>query len=109
MFVFPVKIKSARESHFRPFLDFFHGRKRGFHAHFLLHFHGQSKVFTDAFMDFFTGGFSFSRKGKSEILIFFTEDNFFSRVQKKINFTKFHGKSKLYFSRTHFSIFTYVI
>ena len=82
-FFFPVKIKSARESHFLTFFDFFHGRKSGYHAHFLLNFHGQSKVFTDAFMDFFTGGLSFSREGNSEILIFFTEDNFFFTVTKK--------------------------
>ena len=82
---FSVKIKSARD------------------------FHGQSKVFTDAFLDFFTDGFSFSREENSEILIIFTEENFFSRVQKKVNFAKFHGKSRLYFSRTHVPIFTYVI
>ena len=109
VFFFPVKIKSARESYFRPFFDFFHGRKSAFHAHFFKNFHGQSKVFTDAFLDFFTDGFSFSREENSEILIIFTEENFFSRVQKKVNFAKFHGKSKLYFSRTHVPIFTYVI
>ena len=89
-FCFPVKIKSAREIHFRPFFDFFHGRISGFRTHFLLNFHGQSKVFTDVFWDFFTGGFSFSKEGTSKFLIFFTE----ARVQKKIHFTKFHGKGK---------------
>ena len=48
---FPVKIKSARESHFWLFLSFFHGRKffsrTLFHAHF--------GFFTDTFCDFFTG------------------------------------------------------
>ena len=108
-FFFPVKIKSARESHFWPFFDFFHGRQSGFHAHFFQLFHGQSKVFTDAIFDFFTDGFSFSREENSEILKIFTEGKFFSRVQKKVNFAKFHGKSKFYFSRTHLPIFTYVI
>ena len=59
-FLFPVKIKSARESHFWPFFDFFHGRKSCFHAHFFPLFHGQSKVFTDTFLDFFTGRFFFT-------------------------------------------------
>ena len=102
-------MKSARESHFRPFFDFFHGRWHGFHAHFFQHFHGQSKFFTDAFLDFFTDGFSFSREEISEILIIFTEGIFISRVQKKLNFAKFDGKSRLYFSRTPVPIFTYVI
>ena len=108
-FFLPVKIKSTRASQVRPFSEFFHGGKSGFHAHFLLHFHGQSKVFTDAFLDFFSGGFLFSLEGNSEFLIFFRNTTFFHGYKKKINFTKFHCKSKLYFSPTHFSIFTYVI
>ena len=81
-FFFSVKIKSARESYFRPFFDFFHGRRSGFHAHFFQHFHGQSKVFTDAFLDFFTDGFSFSREENSEMLSIFTEENFFTGTEK---------------------------
>ena len=107
---FFVKIKSARESRFLPFFDFFHETLCGFHAHFLTLFHGHSKFFTDAFLDIFTGGFSFSWTWYSEIVRIFTETTFsFHGYRKKINFTKFHGKSKLYFSRTHVSIFTYVI
>ena len=82
---FPVKIKSARESHFWRFLDFFHGWKSLFHVHFCPPFHGQSKVFTDTCLDFFHGWIFFSREGNSECLLIFTEEIFFSGVQKKDN------------------------
>ena len=78
---FPVKIKSARESHFWRFLDFFHGWKSLFHVHFCPPFHGQSKVFTDTCLDFFHGWIFFSREGNSECLLIFTEEIFFSGVQ----------------------------
>ena len=45
-FFFSVKIKSARESFFWPFFDFFHRRKM---------------AFTHTFLEFFTGGRNFSR------------------------------------------------
>ena len=55
-FFFPVKIKSARESHFCPFLRFFHGRDfffthtfsrtvEVFHGHFWRFFHGHDFCF----------------------------------------------------------------
>ena len=86
VFFFPVKIKSARESHFWPFFDFFYGRKSRFHAHFFPLFHGQSKVFTDTFLGFFTGGFFFTGR-KWAIFDNFHAWLFFSRVQKLITFT----------------------
>ena len=83
--------KKARESRFLPFFDFFHETLSGFHAHFLTLFHGHSNFFTDAILDIFKGGFSFSWTGYSEIVIIFTETIFsFHGYRKKINFTKFH-------------------
>ena len=73
---FPVKIKSARESHFWRFLDFFHRWKSLFHVHFCPPFHGQSTVFTDTCLDFFHGWIFFSREGNSECLLIFTEEIF---------------------------------
>ena len=84
-------------------------------------------AFTQTFFEFFTGGRKFSRtlgrifsrvdffftgrkrEGNEKLSIVFTQGFFFSQVQKKVKFIKFHGKSKLYFSRTLVSIFTYVI
>ena len=103
---FTVKIKSARESLFRPFFYFFHGRKSGFHAHFLLHFQGQSKVITDAFFDFARGDFLFHGNEIAKFWYFSRKTIFFHGYKKKINFME--GASYI-FSRIHFSIFTYVI
>ena len=81
-------------------------------------------AFTHTFFEFFTDGrkfsrtlfrifsrvgFFFSREGNEKLSIIFTQGFFFSRVQKKVKFIKFHGMSKLYFSRTLVSIFTYLI
>ena len=73
VFFFPVKIKSARESHFGPFFQFFHGQKTNFtptfwpifeffHAHlFFFHGHkfdrfsGKVHVFTGYFAKIFHG------------------------------------------------------
>ena len=79
---FPVKIKSARGSNFWRFFDFFHGWKSLFHVHFCPPFHGLSKVFTDTCLDFFHRWIFFSREGNSECLLIFTEEIFFSGVQK---------------------------
>ena len=77
---FPFKIKSARESHLWPF-DFFHGRTRRFLVHFFPPFHGQSKVFSDTFLNFFMGRFSFSREEIGNFCRFHSE--FFFTGQKK--------------------------
>ena len=61
-FFFPVKIKSARESFFWPFFDFFHGWKM---------------AFTHTFFEFFTGDRKFSRT--------------FFRIFSRVGFF-FHGK-----------------
>ena len=112
-FFFPVKIKSARESFFWPFFDFFHGWKMAFTHTFFEFFTGGRKfsrtlvrIFSRVGFFFFTGR---KREGNEKLSIIFTQGFFFSRVQKKVKFIKFHGKSKLYFSRTLVSIFTYVI
>ena len=70
-FFFPVKIKSARESHFGPFFQFFHGQNSNFTPTFWpffgffhgeeIHFHGHKfdqfcekvSVFTGYFANFF--------------------------------------------------------
>ena len=49
VFFFPVKIKSARETAFWPFLPFFSRVEIRFHAWILRFFHGQKKKITDTF------------------------------------------------------------
>ena len=92
-------------------------------GHFLT-FSTEGKVaFTHTFSKIFTGSPKFSRThfwifSRMDFLFHgkriakfcqFSRKRIFSQVQKKVNFVKFHGKSKLYFSRTHVPIFTYVI
>ena len=55
---FHVKTKSVRET-FCCFLPFFSRMQIHFHARILRNFHGQSKVCTDTFSDFFTGTINF--------------------------------------------------
>ena len=55
---FHVKTKSVRET-FCCFLPFISRMQIHFHARILRNFHGQSKVCTDTFSDFFTGTINF--------------------------------------------------
>ena len=48
-FFFPVKTKSVRESHFRPFFRFFSRAKNCFHGHFFHFFHAHFSCFTGTF------------------------------------------------------------
>ena len=94
---FPVKIKSARESHFWPFFNFFHGWQSRFHAHFFHFFHVHFFDFTGTFLKFSPVSralffyFQFSRT----LFVFhghyflFHGHFFFSRKEKK------HGKKTL--------------
>ena len=88
-FFFPVKIKSARESHFWPFFDFFHGRQHPFHAHFFHFFHAHFLVFTDTFGHFF----AFSRA------LFYFHAHFFFHFFFTGAFFPFHGHFLCFFSR----------
>ena len=93
---FPVKIKSARESHFWPFFEFFHGHFsfftptfwpifQFFHAHFFFHGHFFS-VFS-RFLHGYTNRFhgrSLSKKlsfSRGKLLKIFHGHRFFSRVE----------------------------
>ena len=89
VFFFPVKIKSARESHFWPFFDFFHGRQHPFHAHFFHFFHAHFLVFTDTFGHFF----AFSRA------LFYFHAHFFFSFFFTGAFFPFHGHFLCFFSR----------
>ena len=58
VFFFPVKMKSARESHFWPIFGFFHGQKSVFTPTFLPNselFHGHFFFHGHVFGFFFTG------------------------------------------------------
>ena len=88
-FFFPMKIKSARESFFWPFFDFFHGWKM---------------AFTHTFFEFFTGGPKFSR---TLVRIFSRVDLFFSCTLFSIfstPFSFFHGYSFFIFSRAKYFV-----
>ena len=64
---FPLKIKSARESHFAAFFRVFSRIENWLSCTLFPTFHGQSKIFTDTLKEFFTDGFFFFTGMKSII------------------------------------------
>ena len=107
VFFFPVKIKSARESHFWGVFRFFSRAENRFHAYFFHFFHGHSSNFTGTFLKIFTG-WKFSVSGAKILILLicpwkFSEIRIFRKFSRA-NFV-FHGHffcffhGHFYFSR----------